>query len=104
MDSSDAGAGEESSNSVPRHGEVNRDGIAFLDAELLEYIGDAGDFAQKLAVGYLGALARLVGFVDDSGLFIHVVSQLRVEGVKRTVTRLIGVLECPTVDAVVRSV
>lgn len=43
MDGANTGAGKESSDCVPCHGKVDRDGVTLLDAEALE---DVCDFAN----------------------------------------------------------
>ena len=53
---------------MPGHGEVYGDGVALLDAEGLEDVRDAADFAQELAIADFTAFTRLVGLVDDCGL------------------------------------
>jgi catechol 2,3-dioxygenase-like lactoylglutathione lyase family enzyme len=59
---------------LPGHGEVNRDGIAFLDAEGFEDVGDFAYFAKEFSVGDDTAIGRFIGFVDDRGLVISVVN------------------------------
>ena len=68
VDGADAGAGEEGGDGVPGHGEVEGDGVALADAEGLEDVGEGADLVEELGVGDVGALGRLVGFVDDGGL------------------------------------
>lgn len=68
MDSTDTSAGEESGYCLPSHGEVDGDGIAFLDSEAFEDVGDLAYFAKKFTIGDDAAIGRLVGFVDDRSL------------------------------------
>ena len=49
VDSTDARASKERSNGLPCYGQVHRDGVAFLDAERPEHIGDAADLAEEQA-------------------------------------------------------
>ena len=70
MDGADTRAGEEDCNCLPRHRKVNRDGIAFLEAERSENIGDAADFAEELGVSDFPSLSGLISFVDDGRLFV----------------------------------
>ena len=69
MNSTDTNAGKESSNGLPSHWHVDGDGIALLDSHTLKDIGNAANLAEKLSIGDFAALIRLVGFVDDCGLF-----------------------------------
>jgi len=71
MDSADAGASEESSDSMPGHGEIDRNGVAFADIQRLEDVGEAANLGQKLAVGDEAALTRLIGLVYDGGLGVN---------------------------------
>lgn len=68
MNRPDTRASEEGRYSVPSHREVHRDGVALLDAESLEHIGDAAHLAQKLCIGDQEALAGLISLVDDGRL------------------------------------
>ena len=68
VDGADARAREEGGHGVPCHREVDRDGVALLDAPRLEDIRDRADFTEQLGIGDVGALVGLVGFVDDCGL------------------------------------
>ena len=68
VDSANSGAGEEGGDGVPSHGEVDRNGVALLDAPGPEDVGDAADFAEQFGVADFATLTRLVGFVDDGGL------------------------------------
>ena len=71
VDGAEAGAGEEGGDSLPGHGHVDGDGVALLDAPLLEDVRDAAGLAEELAVADLAALAGLVGLVDDGGLYVE---------------------------------
>jgi hypothetical protein len=68
VDCTNTSTGKESRNGLPCHREIDGDGIAFLDAERLENIGDWADFAEKLRVANFAAFTRFIGFIDDSGL------------------------------------
>lgn len=68
VDGTDTSAGEEGGDGLPCHGQVDRDGVALLDAQRLEDIGDAAHFTEKLRVRNFPALVGFIGFVDDGGL------------------------------------
>ena len=68
VDRANASASEEGSDGLPCHRKIDRDGITLLDAEGLENIGDAADFAEELCIGHLATLIRFVGFINDGGL------------------------------------
>ena len=64
----DTRACEECGDCLPCHGEIDRDCVALLNAEILEDIRDAADFAEKLCVCDVASFVWLVCFVDDGGL------------------------------------
>lgn len=66
--STDTGACKEGGNSLPCHGEIDRDIVALLNAEVLEHIRDTANFAQKLGVGDVASLVGLIRFIDDRSL------------------------------------
>lgn len=68
VDGTNASAGEECSNSLPSHGQVDGDGVSLLDTPRLQHVGNARYLAQELSVADLDALTRLVALVDYSGL------------------------------------
>lgn len=68
VDGADTSASEESSDGLPCHGKVNRDGISLLDAQRLEDIGDTTDLTEELGVRDFASLVGLVGFVNDGSL------------------------------------
>lgn len=70
VDSADTRAGEKDCDGLPRHRKVNGDGIAFLETEGFENIGDAADFAEKLGVSDFPSFSGLISLVDDGGLFV----------------------------------
>ena len=49
VDGTDVRASKERSNGLPCYGQVHQDGVAFLDAERPEHIGDAADLAEEQA-------------------------------------------------------
>lgn len=105
VDGTDARTGEEGCDGLPCHGEVDRDGVTFLDTNGFEYIGKARDFVQQLGKGDLSASVWLISFVDDRGLRRGSTDQIRrhdeTDGIG---TDLVGMFESPTIDAVVRRV
>ena len=68
MDCSNACASQESSHGLPGHGEIDGNGITLLDAERLEDIGNATDFAEEFTITDLKALPWLVCFPNDCNL------------------------------------
>lgn len=102
MDGTDTSTGEEGSDGLPGHRQVYGDGIAFLDAERFEDIGDAANLAEEFSVCDLAALTGLISFVDDGSLIIRLIFS----GCNRVVveTCLVWVLECPAVNTVVGGV
>jgi hypothetical protein len=68
MDCSDPSAGEKSSHGVPSHGKIDRNGIAFLNAEALEDVGETANFAHEFRIRNETAVLGLVCFVDNGGL------------------------------------
>jgi hypothetical protein len=65
VDGANTDAGQDGDDGLGDHGHVDGDGVALLDAGLLEDPGDLGDVAEKLAVGDVAAIVDLVGLVDD---------------------------------------
>jgi hypothetical protein len=53
---------------LPSHGEVDGDRIAFVDTKAFEDIGQSGDLAQQFGKGDFGAIAGLIGLVDNRSL------------------------------------
>jgi hypothetical protein len=80
VDGTDARAGQEGDERLGDHGQVDGNGVALLDAHLLEHVGCLADLAQQLAVGQGAALADLVGLVDDGGL-LGVVGGMAIDAV-----------------------
>lgn len=95
--------------------------VTLLDTPRLEDVGHPGDLSEELGIGDVDALSRLVGLVKDGGLHSEKgekwsVQTPRVKSASAPKssrqrlppsskgTNLIGVLEGPSVDAVVRSV
>jgi hypothetical protein len=111
---------KERSHSLPRHRQIERDCVSLLHAEGLEDVRERTDLAEELGVRHGAALSGLVCFPDNGSLkILHV--QLLVFNVSRfdcldgpgqwinhprtgANTNLVGVLECPSVDTVVRGV
>lgn len=69
VDSTDTSASEESGGGLPCHGEVDGDGIALLDTEIFEDIGDLADLLKEFRVGDFTTLARFIGFPDNRRLY-----------------------------------
>ena len=104
VDGTDARTGEEGGDGLPRHGEVDRDRVAFLDTNRFEYIGKAGDFVQQFSKSDLSAGVWLISFVDDRGLGGITDQIRRHDESDGTETDLVGMFESPTIDAVVRRI
>lgn len=68
VDGSDPSTSEESSSGLPGHGKVDRDAISLLDSPRLEDVGDLRNLPEKLDVGDLDVLSRLISLVEDSNL------------------------------------
>jgi hypothetical protein len=68
VNGANACTGEEGSNSLPCHGKIDRDSVAFPDTKGLEHIGDAGDFMQQLSVSDVPAFSWFISFVDNGSL------------------------------------
>lgn len=68
VDGADSSAGKEGGHRLPVHGKVDRDGVALLDAEALEDVGDTADFCEEFAISDFFAVGRLVCFVNNSNL------------------------------------
>ena len=77
MNGADTGTSQERGCSLPSHGEVDGDGVAFLDAIGFQDVCDATDFAKQFCVRDIAALARLVCLVDDGGLIVFGTCQMR---------------------------
>ena len=63
---------------MPSHGEVDGDRIAFVDTKTFEDIGQFRDLAQQFGEGDFGAIAGLIGLVDDRSLNIYSTTKSRV--------------------------
>lgn len=68
VDGTDTSASEERRGGLPGHGEVDGDGVALLDAQIFEDIGDLADLLEEFGVGDFTTLARLIGFPDNGRL------------------------------------
>ena len=68
VDRPNASTSEERGYGLPGHRKIDRDGLALLDSEGLEDIGDAADLAEEFCIGDLATLIRFVGFINDGGL------------------------------------
>jgi hypothetical protein len=77
MNGPDARAGKEGGHCLPRHREIDGNGVPFLDAERLEDIGNGGDLTKKLGKGDFAAFAWFIGLVDDSSLELSENKSLR---------------------------
>ena len=84
MDRADARAGQHRVRRLGNHRQVDRDAIAFLDAELLQRVGHAADFGMQLAIGDLLALGRVVALPDDRGL-VATLGEVAIDAVGRDV-------------------
>ena len=63
----DARAGEHGDRQLGDERQVDRDAIAFLDAERLQHVRERRHLAVEIEVGQRAAIARLA-FPDDRGL------------------------------------
>lgn len=68
VDGADTSASKEGRGGVPCHGQVDTDGLALGNAEILENVGDPAGLAEKLGIGDGRTLTGLIGFVYDGGL------------------------------------
>lgn len=80
VDGADTDTGQDSNNGFGNHGHVDGDGIALLDAGLLEDPSNLGHITKKLAVGHVAALIDLVSLVDD-GNAVGVLVSMAINGV-----------------------
>lgn len=80
VDGADTDTGQDSNNGFGNHGHVDGDGIALLDAGLLEDPSNLGHITKKLAVGHVAALVDLVSLVDD-GNAVGVLVSMAINGV-----------------------
>lgn len=80
VDGADTDTGQDGNNGFGNHGHVDGDGIALLDAGLLEDPSNLGHFTKKLAVGHVAALVDLVSLVDD-GNAVGVLVSMAINGV-----------------------
>ena len=62
----DPRAGQHRDRQLRNHAHVDRDAIAFLDAERLQHIGEPADFVMQLLIGQRANFAGLA-FPDDRG-------------------------------------
>lgn len=51
VDGADANAGEQGDDGLGHHGHVDGDGVALLDAHVLEHVRELADLAQQVVVG-----------------------------------------------------
>ena len=68
MDRTNTGAGEEGGDSLPGHGHVDGDSVAFLHAVRLQNVCDAAHLAKQLAEADFAALTGFIGLVNNSSL------------------------------------
>lgn len=80
VDGADTGTGQDGNNGFGDHGHVDGDGIALLDAGLLEDPSNLGHIAKKLAVGHVAAVVDLVSLVDD-GNAVGVLVSMAINGI-----------------------
>ena len=88
VDGPDARAGQHRVGRLGDHRQVDGDAIALLDAQFLERVGHAADFAVQLAVRDLLRLRRIVAFPDDRGL-VGAPGEVTVDAVGRDVQHAI---------------
>lgn len=84
MDSTNAGDGQKSNDSLRNHGQVDRHGVTLLHTHLLQDPGGPANLTKQLTVGEVAALIWLVGLVNDG--------------------HTVWILGCMTIDTVVRGV
>ena len=84
VDGADARAGQHGVGRLGDHRQVDGDAVALLDAELLQHVGHAADFAVQLAVGDLLRFGRIVAFPDDGDL-VGALGEVPVDAVGRDV-------------------
>ena len=80
VDGADARAGEHRNRELGNERQVDRDAVAFRDAERLEDVGERGDLAKEIEVGQRAAIARLA-FPDERGLVAPRAADVAVETV-----------------------
>ncbi len=80
MDRADARAGEHRDRRFGDHRHIDRDAIAFLDANRFQHVGETANPAVQLAVGDREITVRLVPFPDDRGL-VRLVGQVAIDAV-----------------------
>ncbi len=68
MDGTDSGTGQHGDGGLRDHRQVQRDAIAFLDAAILENVGELADLFVQFTVGDLAVFVRVVAFPDDGDL------------------------------------
>ena len=68
MHRADPGAGEHRVGGLGNHGQIDRDGVALLDAVCLQHIGKAAHFIVQLPIGDTFGLLGIVTFPDDGDL------------------------------------
>ena len=84
VDRADPRAGEHRVGGFGDHRQVDRDRVAFLDALVLEDVGEAADVLVKLLVGDIFGITRLVALEDDRGL-VAALLEMAVDAVHRDV-------------------
>lgn len=69
VDGANACACEEGCYGLPSHWKVDGDGITLADTKRLEYIGNAANFTEELAIGDVDSFVWLISLPDDSDLY-----------------------------------
>ena len=98
-----ASASKESSDCLPSHRQVYGNGISFLDAEALEDVRDRANLTKKFGIRDETPLSGLIGLINDGSLKE---STLRIRSLAEltSMTYPVGVLVCPSIDAVIGSI
>ncbi|SQA98166.1 Uncharacterised protein [Cedecea neteri] len=81
MHGANARAGEHSNGSFRHHWHINRNNIAFLNAQFDQGVGKTADIAMQLAISDVFALGRVIALPDNGGL-IAPFFQVPVEAVR----------------------
>ena len=88
MNGADARAGEHGEGGLRNHRQIDGDAVAFLDAVLLEHIGEAADFLMQLGVSDVARDGGIVAFPDDRDL-VRARRQMPVDAIHRDIGRAV---------------
>ncbi|MBA7591266.1 hypothetical protein ES708_33418 [subsurface metagenome] len=80
MDSPDSGAGQHGNGQFENHGQIDGNPIAFLDAVLLEHVGELTDLVIKLLIGKRLAVAD-VPFPNEGSFILSPGCEVPVQAV-----------------------